>query len=723
MNRILYALCFLGLIISNLFGRSADMVMKSRAHDIEKTMVFVTIVSNHEQSRSVMAMVKSIRELSGDFRNSKIFVVRSDPENFPCTALVAKGVELVQLEMDKSFMDYPLAMKAFAAAQVERAIKGKAGTLTWLDPGVLVLDSPDDLSLGGNFDCAIRPVSLSNTIGLLPGQEPDAYWKPIYIRTGINFRELPVVETVVDKIKIQPYYNCEVFSVNPELGICGEWAKLLSDLLKDGDYQKVACLTFLKRLFLHQAVLSAVITSRIKPDRIKALPISCAYPFNQRDRLASEKRIPLLNDLSVVIFDYAWENIPNWMDQIKIQEPLRRWLFDTYLDYMKLTDSLYRMEGSCNSYLVVTEEGSVLIDPAGAASAPEFFKSILKKFPLKAILLTHAHQDHWEHMDIWRTDPEIPIIAQREFMKYIAYRKRMSAFFARREAIWARKPLPGPDENAPFQEVIPSVTFADAHTYVLSGLHFEMKHTPGETPDHATIWIPELKAVFVGDNYYEYFINNATLRGTITRPVSGYIEALTLALSYRPEYFLMGHGSPVVTGKIIRETVSGFRDALQYIYDETIKGINEGKDVYELMRKIKVPDKYKIRPYFGKVEWTVRGIFHETVGWFDENSASMYSLPASAIYSDLVGICGADSLINRAEEYISHQEFVKALHLTDVVLASNPDHQQANEIRLKALESLKSRTFNYIERIWLDYGIRIAKEKIGLQSPPARESR
>jgi hypothetical protein len=58
-----------------------------------------------------------------------------------------------------------------------------------------------------------------------------------------------------------------------------------------------------------------------------------------------------------------------------------------------------------------------------------------------------------------------------------------------------------------------------------------------------------------------------------------------------------------------------------------------------------------------------------------------------------------------------------------VVLASNPDHQQANEIRLKALESLKSRTFNYIERIWLDYGIRIAKEKIGLQSPPARESR
>ncbi len=70
-----------------------------------------------------------------------------------------------------------------------------------------------------------------------------------------------------------------------------------------------------------------------------------------------------------------------------------------------------------------------------------------------------------------------------------------------------------------------------------------MVHTPGETPDHAVIWIPEKKAVFVGDNYYEYFINNSTFRGTMIRPVKGYIRALELALSYDPEYFLVGHGA------------------------------------------------------------------------------------------------------------------------------------------------------------------------------------
>jgi len=672
----------------------------------------VTYVSDNIQERSTRAFIKSVREFGGKYRDSKIYILLADPINFPCESLKAENVILLPLKMDPEFRGYPLAIKAFAAAQVEQIVKDDVLSLGWFDPATLVLNSLDELDLENQYSAAIRPVSLLNTIGIAPGSEPNDYWSSIYNELGLNYKNVPAYETVVDEKPIQAYFNCEIFSVDPRLGIFTEWAKVLTKFLKDAEYQKNVCNTFLRRLFLHQAVLSGVIISKVDPGDIKPLSIKTGYPFNQHERLSNKKKIKSLDELSAIIFDYQWDRNPRWREKIPAKERLSDWLTDTYIDYIKLTDNLYRMEGSCNSYLITTKDGSVMIDPAGATAAPEYFKRVIVKYPLKAILLTHSHPDHWNNMDVWLTETKIPIIAQRDFMKSSDYRKRLAPFFARRGAIWARNPLPDPSQTQPFDPIVPTVTFTDEYTYELGGFHFRMVHTPGETPDQATIWIPELKAVFVGDNYYEYFINNATLRGTTTRPMLGYIEALNLALSYNPEHFLTGHGVPVVSEAIIQKTVSNFRDALLYIYDETLKGINEGKDVYTLMREIKVPNKYLVRPYYGKVEWTVRGIYHEYVGWFDENPTSMYALPASSIYADLVEMCGADELIKRAETLIEEKEYVKVLHLTDILLYSNPNSTRANETRLQALEALKAGTQNYIELIWLDYGIRTAKKRI-----------
>ncbi len=619
---------------------------------------------------------------------------------------------VLPLEMERAFLDYPLALKAFAAAQVEKKVADTVATLVWLDPGVMVLNSLADLDLDGKFTAAVRPVTLANTIAMPPQSEPDDYWKPIYEETGLDFKALPVLETIADEVKIQPYYNCEVFSFNPGLGIAGEWARLLGRFLKDENYQKTACTTFLKRLFLHQAVLSAVISSRAKPDRIKALPLASGYPFNQHEKLSASKKAASLNDLSVAIFDYAWDRIPGWMEKVAIREPLKGWLFDTYLDYLKLDDNLYRIEGSSNSYLVVTNDGSVLIDPAGAAAAPQFFRKVLAAHPLKAILLTHAHQDHSDDIEKWKTDPGIPVIAQRQYREYFQYQAEFAEFFARRNAIWSGKPLAAPPPVGNESRGEPTVFFADAYDFVCGGFHFKMIHTPGETPDHTTIWIPELAAVFVGDNYYEYFINNSTFRGTMIRPMRGYIHALDRALAFAPENFLMGHGAPIIGRQRIQKKAGDFRAALQYIYDETVKGINAGKDVFTLMREIKLPEKLSIPQYFGKVEWTVRGIWQEYVGWFDENPATMYETPISSVFGDLTELAGKDKIIKKAEEYFDKKEYVKVLHLTEAVLHFDPKHKAANEVRIKALKSLQAGSRNFIEGIWLKHGIRSAADRI-----------
>ena len=128
------------------------------------------------------------------------------------------------------------------------------------------------------------------------------------------------------------------------------------------------------------------------------------------------------------------------------------------------------------------------------------------------------------------------------------------------------------------------------------------------------------------------------------------------------------------------------------------------------MQEMKLPQKFNIGQYYGKVEWTVRGIYQEYVGWFDENPATMYAEPVSSIYPDLVELAGVDALNSRAEKLLDDKEYVKVLHLTDIVLKVELSNRITNEIRMKALEGLKAGTRNYIERIWLDYGIRSIKE-------------
>jgi len=332
------ALCLALIAFSTMAGVQKLFALKNTIHpaqdDSGPRTAIVTFVSNHEQERAVKALATSVRELGGTYRSSRIYVVTTDVEELPCASLRQDGVVVLPLEMERAFLDYPLALKAFAAAQVEKKVKESAGTLVWLDPGVLVLKPLEALALGDGFDAAVRPVTLANTIGMAPQAPPDDYWEPIYRETGLDFKSLPSFETIVDPSPIQPYFNCEAFSFNPRLGLAAEWARLLTRFLKDEKYQKTICTTFLRKLFLHQAVLSAVITSRIKPERIKALPLTSGYPFSQHERLPEGKKAACLDGISVAIFDRSWQQDPDWLNRVPAGAPLRSWLAAVYGDYL-----------------------------------------------------------------------------------------------------------------------------------------------------------------------------------------------------------------------------------------------------------------------------------------------------------------------------------------------------------------------------------------------------
>jgi alkyl sulfatase BDS1-like metallo-beta-lactamase superfamily hydrolase len=390
---------------------------------------------------------------------------------------------------------------------------------------------------------------------------------------------------------------------------------------------------------------------------------------------------------------------------------------------VKIRDGIFMVPTGGNVYMLTTPEGNVVIDTALPDLAAEANRALVAENngPVKYIILTHGHADHIGGIPLWK-EPGTQIIAQRNYVEFVNYVTRLEGFFAPRNAAGFSRPQHevGPWAGNYGAKIDPTILFDEKYAFTFGGVKFELFSTPGETPDHLTVWIPEYKAAFIGDNYDGAGIpepisipNIYTLRGTRPRPALDWITSIDTVLALKPDLVLMGHGEPMVGNAEITKRLTRFRDAIQYVHDEVVKGMNAGKDVFTLMREIKLPPSFGLSEVFGKVSWDVRGIYDGYAGWFDMNPATMYEQPPSSVYPDLVKLAGGpEPLVRLAFEKLAAGKAVETLHLTDVVLAYDQKNSAALEARLKALDYLKERCENYIEDGWLEYGIRKTKEKL-----------
>jgi alkyl sulfatase BDS1-like metallo-beta-lactamase superfamily hydrolase len=201
-------------------------------------------------------------------------------------------------------------------------------------------------------------------------------------------------------------------------------------------------------------------------------------------------------------------------------------------------------------------------------------------------------------------------------------------------------------------------------------------------------------------------------QSSMTRALD-WISSIDKVLALKREVLLSGHGDPILGNAEITRRLTRFRDAIQYVHDETVKGMNLGKDVFTLMQEIRLPARFNLTESFGKVNWSVRGIYDGYVGWFDMNPSTMYETPPSSVYPDLVKMAGGpEPVVRLALEKLQAGKPVETLHLTDIVLVSDQNNRGALEARLKALNYLREHAENYIESGYLEYGIGKTKEKL-----------
>src|SRR5205814_5553158 len=109
-------------------------------------------------------------------------------------------------------------------------------------------------------------------------------------------------------------------------------------------------------------------------------------------------------------------------------------------------------------------------------------------------------------------------------------------------------------------------------------------------------------------------------------------------------------GQPIRGREEVKRRLTRYRDAILFVHDATVKGMNEGKDVFTLMREIRLPAALDVGESYGKLTWSIRGIYEGYAGWFDGNPSTMYETPPRAAYPELVALAGgADAIAARAQ--------------------------------------------------------------------------
>lgn len=384
---------------------------------------------------------------------------------------------------------------------------------------------------------------------------------------------------------------------------------------------------------------------------------------------------------------------------------------------IRINDFVFMAKDISNAYLVNTAAGDVMIN-TGFMSSTERNKAIFEPVrtgPLKAIILTQAHADHYGGVPAFR-EADTEVIAERRFVDTWEFFDMLGPYLKNRSGRLWKSTIKNRDVEVP--RVEPDIVVDGRYSLELGDRTFEIISTPGgESPDAVVVWMPKERIVFTGNLFGPVFLawpNLCTTRGDKPRSAALWLKCLDVVRNLGAETLITGHGEPIVGADKIRADLDRMYAAVSYVHDKTIDGMNAGKDVYTLMAEIQVPEDIKIGEFHGKASWAVRTIWEEYSGWFHmDSTTSLYAVPRSSINKDLVELGGgADAIAARAAEKVAEGKPLEAIHLLDISLGAEPENPASLKVKMEALGQLMKASggANLSEVMWLKSELDCAQE-------------
>ena len=355
----------------------------------------------------------------------------------------------------------------------------------------------------------------------------------------------------------------------------------------------------------------------------------------------------------------------------------------------KIIDNVYALQyfGSSNAILIIGDNGCILVDAfetdGYAKEARDAIEKITDK-PVTTIIYTHTHADHIGGAKIFEDTVQTVIghksnnmvVGQQEKIANDSQRRavrQFGALLSPEEALSLGISPLFPPKGTVNPLPITMWTEDDVTDLTIEGIKIQLIAAPGETDDEEAVWLPEQRVLCGGDNYYASWPNLSALRGSTYRDVNQWVQSLKKYLNYPVEYYSPGHGDLLVGNSEFREIIGTYSEAIEWVLEKTLEGINVGKTPDELVETIDLPEKWKkipyLQEYYGTIAWSIRGIYAGYVGWFDGNPTHIGSMPLKKRAEKIIDLLGSAQLISKEiKKALSEGEMQWVLELCDILL-------------------------------------------------------
>lgn len=252
-------------------------------------------------------------------------------------------------------------------------------------------------------------------------------------------------------------------------------------------------------------------------------------------------------------------------------------------------------------------------------------------------------------------------------------------------------------DHAPFTSVFipPTHTFGSSAKITVAGLPIEVTHAPSDADDSVTYWFPTL-GVAVNNLVWPVLFNVFAIRGEEYRDPQVLLSGIDHLLSLQPEHLVAAHGPPISGRILINERVTRYRDAIQFLWDQSVRLTNRGLLSADLGLAVQLPpeadDDNLTAERYGVSEHHFRQIRSGLFGWFDGDESQLFPLASTERSRRLVaGFGGADEVRAQARAALSADDVRWSIELATWLVRSG-DEPEDRLLLASGLRTIAQRT-------------------------------
>jgi alkyl sulfatase BDS1-like metallo-beta-lactamase superfamily hydrolase len=388
----------------------------------------------------------------------------------------------------------------------------------------------------------------------------------------------------------------------------------------------------------------------------------------------------------------------------------------------EVVEGIYQVRGMdlSNTSFIEGDEGVVVIDTLlsaeTGAAALELYRKHRGDRPVKAVIYTHSHADHFGGVKGFVTQEEVDagtvrIFAPEGFTEEAVKENVYAGTAMNRRAgyMYGAALARGPQGQVgaglgqtlsigTVSLIAPTdVVTTTGHEETVDGVRMVFQMAPGtEAPAEMLVYLPGHKALCTAEDATHNLHNLLTLRGAVVRDPHAWAYYLTETIDMfggDAEVVFASHHWPTWGADRVVEFLSTQRDLYAYLHDQTVRMLNKGLVGPEIAEEIVLPpaleNAWNARGYYGSVSHNVKAIYQRYLGWFDGNPAHLWEHPPverAKRYVDFMG--GAETVVDKARAAYDAGDFRWVAEVVNHVVFAQPDHAAARELLADTYEQL-----------------------------------